>query len=206
MLPSPPPIPFAAYVWEVLSVGTAPSRRDAAFAALKKIPALTGDSIARVPQAKLEAAVALAGSMKEERLRALRAGADLFRRTPALVGDLGGHARRAIRAARRLPHLGRASSLRVLLFSRDLPVLPLDEHAIRVASRLGYAAGAAGRPPARVASVVRQALTRESGRDAAAFRLLSQYFTHHGVSTCTDAAPHCAVCPLAPECEWLRRQ
>jgi endonuclease III len=205
-LPVPPPLPFAVYVWEVLSVGTTPVRRDAAFAALKKIPALTSDAIGRVPQAKLEAAVALAGPMKDERIRALRAGSDVFRRNPSLAADLTGPAGRALRAVRRVPHLGRASSMRLLLFSGAASVLPLDEHALRVALRLGYAPGPADRPPARVLSLVRQALMRESGRESATLRLLSQYFTYHGLSTCTETAPHCSVCPLAHDCEWIRRQ
>jgi endonuclease III len=206
-LPSPPPLPFAVYVWEVLSVGTTPARRDAAFAALRKIPALTADAIARVPQAKLDAAVALAGSMKDERVRALRAGADLFRRVPSLAVDLAGPPGRALRAARRMPHLGRASSLRLVLFSGETALLPLDEHSLRVAVRLGYGAGTSDiAPPARLLRMVRQALMRESGRDVATLRLLSQYLTHHGLSTCTESAPHCTVCPLALDCEWIRRQ
>jgi endonuclease III len=205
-LPSPPSLPFAAYIWEVLSVGTTPTRRDAAFASLKRIPALTSDAIARVPQAKLEAAVALAGPLTDERVRALRAGADLVRRNPQVLAHLSGGGTRAFRAARRIPHLGRASSLRLLLFSGGAVVLPLDEHALRVALRLGYAPEAADRPPARIVSVVRQALMRESGREIAIIRALSQYFTHHGLSTCTESAPHCTVCPLAHDCEWIRKQ
>jgi hypothetical protein len=45
-LPSPPSDPFALYVWEVLSVGTTPARRDAAFNALRRVPALTPDAVA----------------------------------------------------------------------------------------------------------------------------------------------------------------
>jgi hypothetical protein len=167
---------------------------------------LTSDAIARVPQAKLEAAVAFAGPMKDERIRALRAGADVFRRNPSLASDLAGPAGRALRAVRRVPHLGVASSLRLVLYSGGAPVLPLDEHALRVALRLGYAPGVARHPPARVLRLTRQALMRETGRELATLRALSQYLTHHGLSTCTEAAPHCTVCPLAYDCEWIRRQ
>ena len=256
-LPAPPSLPFAVYAWEVLSAGTMPARRDAAFGALRQIRALTPDAIARVPQAKLEAAVALAGSLRDERIRALRAGADVFRRTPSFEEDLAaasggaahaqcatGASRRALRAARRLPHLGRASTLRLLLFTGALPVLPLDEHAFRVARRLGYASAPRGEhapprtsrqpgdpsaardehtlrptqrlghpsaarddmPLPRALSVVRQALTRETGHDVANLRAVTQYLTHHGLSTCTEASPHCGVCPIALDCEWVRRQ
>ena len=203
-LPSPPSLPFAVYVWEVLSVGTTPARRDAAFGALKRIPALTADAIARVPQAKLASAVAHAGPMQEERLRALRAGAGLFRRMPSLHEDLSGPPGRALRAAARVPHLGRASALRLVLYTGGTPVLPLDEHALRVARRLGY--GADWDHPMRQLRSVRGAVTAECGRAPETLKAVSRFFTHHGLSTCTDAAPHCAVCPLAADCEWLRHQ
>ncbi len=188
----------------MLSVAARPARRDAAFTSLKRVPALTADAVGRVPQAKLEAAVALAGPRRDERVRALRAGADLFRRDASIEADLGGPLRRALRAARRLPHLGHASSLRVLLFGGGQPVLPLDADALRVAIRLGY--GRDPGVPARAISLARQALLRESGREPAVLRTVSQYLTHHGLATCLEAAPHCTVCPLAPDCPWLRRQ
>ena len=209
-LSTPPPHPFAVYVWEVLSVGTTPSRRDAAFNALKRIPALTPDAVGRLPQAKLEAAVAHAGPMKDQRVRALRAGADLFRREPHLAGSLSGPLRAAVKASRRMPHLGRASALRILLFASGAPVLPLDEHALRVARRLGYgprdATLGADASLIRVLRATRQALTGETGRDVNTLRNVAQFLTHHGLTTCLETAPHCGVCPLAMDCEWIRRQ
>jgi endonuclease III len=220
-LPTPPSHPFGLYIWEVLSIATTPARRDAAFNALKRMPALTPDAIARLPQAKIEAAVAHAGAMKDERVRALRAGADAFRRTPAIVEGLAGSLRQAVKSTRMIPHLGRASALRMILFSTTTPVLPLDEHAFRVAQRLGYgrradlkvapheesaAADLQVGPTTRGLRITRQALVAEAGHDVETLRTLAQYFTHHGVATCTEAAPHCTVCPLAPDCEWLRRQ
>jgi endonuclease III len=199
----------------VLSLGALPARRDAAFNALKRIPALTADAVARVPRGKLESAVALAGSRKDERVRALRAGADLFRRTPSLLDDLHAPLPRAIRAARRIPYLGRASALRLLSLGGGHAVLPLDEHALRVARRLGYAASAKATAPGpafedestvRVLRLVRQALTRESNGSVESLQAISRYFTHHGLSTCTETSPHCNVCPLAMDCEWIRRQ
>jgi len=192
------------YVWEVLSVGTTPSRRNAAFLALKRIPALTPDAVARLPQAKLEAAVAFAGAMKHERVRALRAGADLFRRTPTLTDDITGPFRRAIRAVRRFPHLGRASSLRLLLYAGGHAVLPLDEHALRVGRRLGY--GIDDERPIRMLRATRRAILSECGREISVIRSVAEFLTHHGLLTCTETSPHCTVCPLAPDCEWLRKQ
>jgi endonuclease-3 len=215
-LPSPPSHPFSLYIWEVLSIGTTAARRDAAFNALRRVPALTPDAVARLPQAKLETAVGHAGTMKDERIRALRAGADVFRRNPLIVEELGGGLRRALRAARAIPHLGRASTLRLVLFSGGVPVLPLDEHAFRVARRLGYGqrsdlevgatSDAEVGPTTRLVRATRQSVMAEAGRDLDTLRALTLYFTHHGLATCTQVAPHCTVCPLAPDCEWLRRQ
>src|SRR5437588_11216934 len=83
-LPEPPRDPFTLFVWEVLSVHSTPRKRDAALAALKRIRALTPDAMWRAPQKKLEESVALAGPYREQRLKALRTGVDLFRRTPEL--------------------------------------------------------------------------------------------------------------------------
>ena len=84
VLPPPPRDPFALFVWEVLSFHSTPRKRDAAFVTLKRIRALTPDAMWRAPQAKLEASVGLAGPYREQRLRALRTGVDLFRRSPNL--------------------------------------------------------------------------------------------------------------------------
>jgi endonuclease III len=207
-LAGPPSRPFAIYVWEVLGHGTTPVRRDAAFAAIRRLPALTPDALGRAPRAKLEAAVAQAGPMQEERLQALHAGVDLFRREPALAEALTGPLLRALRAARRFPHLGRASSLRLLLFASHHPLVPLDEPALRVARRLGYGGCARedGPPTARAMRSVRRALAPTIGGELEIARASAVYLTHHGLTTCTEASPHCAVCPLAVDCEWLRHQ
>jgi endonuclease III len=207
-LPAPPSHPFALYVWDVLGRGTTPVGRNAGFAALKRLPALTPDALARAPRARLEAAVAHAGPLKEERLQALHAGIDLFRREPGLADALRGPLPRALRAARRVPHLGQASSMRLLLFAGGHPLVPLDEPALRVARRLGCGGsdGGAGPPTARVLRAVRHALAAGIRGDLDTAQTVSMYFTHHGLTTCTEASPHCAVCPVALDCEWLRHQ
>ena len=89
-LPPPPHDPFMLFVWEVLSVHSTPYRRDAALAALKRIPALTPDAMWRAPQKKLEESVTLAGPYTENRLTALRAGVEVFRRSPDLPAVIRG--------------------------------------------------------------------------------------------------------------------
>ena len=89
LLPSPPHGPFTLFVWEVLSVHSTPAKRDAAMAALKRIPALTPDAMWRAPQKKLEQSLVLAGPYLENRMRAMRAGVELFRKNPDLAAKIG---------------------------------------------------------------------------------------------------------------------
>src|SRR6059036_2387239 len=137
-LPRPPRDPFILFVWEVLSAHSNPRKRDAALAALKRIRALTPDAMWRAPQKKLEESVALAGPYSENRIRALRTGIDLFRRTPNLPAIIRGPLAAARRALKPLPQLGESGAHRMLLFAADHPILPVDARVSRVGRRLGY--------------------------------------------------------------------
>src|SRR5450759_1088637 len=105
-LPQPPRDPFTLFVWEVLSVHSTPRKRDAALTALKRIRALTPDAMWRAPQKKLEQSVALAGPYLEQRLRALRTGVDLFRRSPRITAVIKGPAPAALKALKPFPQMG----------------------------------------------------------------------------------------------------
>lgn len=196
--PSPPRDPFALYVWEVLNMHAAPMKRDAALAALRRIPALTPDSVWKTPLPKLEAALGLAGPYVDERVRALRAGADVFRRDPGMARAVTTSLLGGLRALKRLPSLGRAGSYRMLLFAAGRPVVPVSPALARTAMRLGYGTdeGAAGRQ----ARSVRRALERVLPADLDARRRALLMLEHHAQSTCLEHDPHCHVCPLAPDC------
>jgi endonuclease III len=204
LLPTPPHDPFALFVWEVLSAQAPTGRRDAAFAALKRARALTPDALWRTPPATLEAAVALAGAYREQRLQALSAAASLFRRRPRLSLAIAGPLPAARRALALLPQLGDAAAHRMLLYTGHRCVLPVDGRVHRVACRLGYAAAPFGARGA--AARTRRALSCELPRDPERIRRAAIYLTHHAGATCTESEPHCAVCPLLAECpEGTRR-
>jgi endonuclease III len=199
LLPSPPRDPFMLFVWEVLSMKSTPARRDAALGALKRARALTPDAVSRAPQAKLEAALALAGPYGEQRLRALRTGVDLFRRSPRLPAIIRGPLGAARRALKPLAQLGAAGARRMLLFAADQPVLPVDARVHRVALRLGY--GAPDPQFRKSARSVQRAMRAELPcRDVDALQRAVLYLSHHGAVMCTEADPHCTVCPLLPDC------
>lgn len=202
LLPAPPHDPFALLVWEVLSSHTTPGKRDAAFAALKRARALTPDSLWKAPQKALEAAVALAGPYREQRLQALRTGVSLFRRNPRLAAAIAGPLRTARRALKPLPQQGDGGAHRMLLFAAGHPVLPIDQHVQRVALRLGYAPAGLKRSPAALRHQLARVLPAGTGQLRRAFL----YLSHHGAATCTRSDPHCAVCPLLTECPEGRKR
>jgi endonuclease-3 len=197
-LPPPPRDPFTLFVWEVLSVHSAPHKRDAALAALKRIPALTPDSMWRAPQKKLEESVKLAGPYTENRLNALRTGAELFRRSPDLPKTIRGPLPAARRALKPFPQLGETGAHRMLLFAAGHPILPVDARVSRVGRRLGY--GTAAADFKKQARSVQDAMVRELTPSADAFRFAFLYLSHHGGATCTEGDPHCTICPLLKDC------
>jgi len=204
VLPSPPSDPFILFVWEVLSVHSTPRKREAALAALKRIRALTPDAMWRAPQKKLEDTVALAGPYSEQRLRSLRTGVDLFRRTPALPAIIKGPLAEARRALKPFPTLGEGGAHRMLLFAAGHRVLPVDARVSRVGLRLGY--GEAHADFKKKARSVQAAAERELSQTVGAYRTAYVYLSHHGAETCTEADPHCAVCPLLGDCPEGKRR
>jgi endonuclease III len=188
------------YVWEVLNFHAAPVKRDAALMALRRIPALTPDSIWKAVPKKLEAAVHLAGPYLDERIRTLRAGADLFRRHPELPRRIGGSLLDARRALRALPQLGLAGTHRMLLFGGAHSLIPADAHLTRVAVRLGYGTETAN--VRRQIRDVRKALIPRIGAGLDERRRVVTQLEHHGQSTCLEHDPHCHVCPLLADCPF----
>lgn len=203
-LPRPPRDPFTLFVWEVLSAHSAPRRRDAALDAFRRARMLTPDALWRAPQKKLEDNVKRAGAYTEQRLDALRSGAELFRRAPRLPDVIRGPIAAARRALKPLPQLGEAGAHRMLLFAADHLVLPADTGVGRVGRRLGYGAGA--RDARTQARSVRSDFIRELPRNVDAYRTAYLYFSHHSAATCTEREPHCAVCPLLGDCPYGRSQ
>jgi endonuclease III len=203
-LPGPPHDPFAMYVWEVMNFHSVPGKREAALAALRRIPALTPDSIWKAPAGKLEAAANLAGPYMDERVRALRAGADVFRRHPDLPRRVAGSVLQGRRALRVLPQLGESGTHRMLLYAGGHPILPVDSHLARVALRLGLAAAHA--KVRQQVRAVRRALGAALPPDLEARRRAVLILEHHGQATCAEFDPHCHICPLRTDCATGRER
>lgn len=202
-LPHPPADAFGVYLWEVLGTRTTAGRRDAALQALRRVPALTPDSVRKLGRGRLESIARLCGPFADERVSAIETGVDVFRRRRDFVDRLHGPLKQAWLAACDLPHLGEAGSARFLLFTSPHALVPVDEGLCRFAVRFGLAEP--GSNPRRLTRTVRRRLSAllPAGLDERRHALL--YLVHHTQSTCVEVQPHCAICPIADRCAEGRR-
>lgn len=195
--PTPPADLFQFLVWEILSHNALPARRDLAWQALKKIPALTPDAMFRAPSKDLLDALGIAGAHREEKLELIRATVGEFKRhRHVLYGETLRQAGllRARRALKHLPHVPLPTRSRALLFAAGYEVLPIDAEMMRVAGRL------MGQPDTRHRPAVRRWLMARVSAEIEALRDAVVYLRHHARNTCVPVAPHCGVCPLRADC------
>lgn len=222
LLAHPPAEPFQFFLWEILSRDALPARRDLAWQALRRIPALTPDSVFRAPTKALLDAVGQAGSHRDERVELIRATVGEFKRhRDEFDADRMREARllKAARTFQRLEHLSKDVRDRALLFAAGHAVLPTDDGIARVVARLeGTAHEAAGAELstlrrhqwapalARQRRTARRSLADTLPRDVETYREAVVYLRHHAHQTCVAVGPHCGVCPLAPSCESVQRR
>jgi endonuclease III len=202
-LPHPPDDPFGVYLWEVLGARTTGGRRDAALQALRRVPAMTPDSVRKLGRGRLEAVARLCGPFVDERISAIETGVDVFRRRRDFAGELHGPLKQAWLAAGDLPHLGEAGSARLLLFASPHALVPVDEGLSRFAVRFGLAAADANFR--KLTRTVRRRVSALLSPEIDQRRLAVLYLTHHTQSTCVSVQPHCAICPVRSECAEGRR-
>ena len=206
----PPEDLFPFIVWEVLSDHTAPGRRDLAWTALRKIPALTPDAMFRAPAKELADAVALAGAPREDVLARLRAIVDTFKRRRDVLDDAAirrGSLLVAARALRGITQVEVSVQRRALLYVTDLAVMPADDDVARVIQRLttpmdlsAAVRGIASRTRARLRRQARRWLTEQLATAHDARRTAVTYLRHHARQTCVAVGPHCTICPLSQTC------
>jgi endonuclease III len=200
-LAHPPADLFGFFVWEVISQGALPARRDLAWLALKRIPALTPDAMFRAPAKALHEAVGHVTHHRDERIDVLKAGVGELRRNRDLPDWMDQGVVKAARAVWRLPHLDGAARARALLFVGGYPVLPVDEGTARVVERITAAAPVIHGLRARIRRA-RRVLAAEVPPDLELRRTLALYFSHHAARACTEVSPHCQVCPLKDRCAY----
>ena len=199
-LAPPPGDAFGVFLWSVLGMRTTDGRRDAALTALRKVPAMTPDSVRRLGRGRLESIVRLCGPFVDERLTAIETGVDVFRRRRDFGAELAAPLRQAWLATRDLPHLGEAGAARLLLFASPHAIVPVDQAICRFAVRFGITPARAS--ARRLSRETRRALSRSLPGEITARRQAVQYLAHHAQLTCIEGDPHCGVCPLAGQCAY----
>jgi endonuclease III len=200
-LASPPRDLFAFFVWEVVSARTLPARRDIAWQAIKRIPALTPDSMFRVARDDLKGAIEGLGGF-EERFDALRAISGHVRRHRELPAVVAGPLLRATRALADVPHLTPSTQVRALFFAGGHAVAAVDDQVARVVGRLHGATEPGGNRRRRVA---RRHLSSSFGTDRDRLGQALVLLGHHAGHACAEHTPHCTVCPLRPGCAFAAR-
>lgn len=195
-LAPPPRDLFGFVVWEILSARTLPARRDLAWTALKRLPALTPDAVFRAATADLQQALAMLPG-RDERIDDLRAASGHLRRHRDLEARVAGPLPGAVRVLADMPGLPPAARVRALLFAGAHAVAPADDGIVRVVARLRGLAEASPRGLRRRA---RRALALDCAGDVELLRQATVVLAHHAAHACADTAPHCGLCPLAAGC------
>ena len=201
--PTPPADLFQFFVWEILSEHALPARRDLAWQALRRIPALTPDAMFRAPSKDLLDAIGISGPHREEKLERMRAVVGEFRRhRDELRNERLAESRlvTAWRSLRRLDHMPAASRERALLFAVGRQVLAMDEDAQRVVARL------MGQPHNPRRPAAKRWLADRLQAEAASYRDANIYLRHHAQHTCLKVGPHCGICPLRHDCPSVERR
>ena len=203
-----PPSPlFQFVVWELLSEHAPTGRRDLAWNALRKIPALTPDAMFRAPVKELTDAVALSGASRDELVNRLRGVVDSFKRHRESLDEArlqGAGPIAASRALRAVTQVNDEVRRRALLFSLGFVLMPVDDDGSRVICRLIEPLDLAATARLHRRRQLRdrrkaRAWLMSTNKDVDPKELLT-YLRHHGRHTCLAVAPHCGVCPLAPDC------
>jgi endonuclease-3 len=190
--------PLDELVLTILSQNTSDRNCERAYASMReRFP--TWERVRDAPTAELERVLRPGGlaAQKAPRiqavLRELSAGGapDLGRLAGMSPDD-------AIARLTALPGVGPKTASCVLLFSLGVPVMPVDTHVHRVASRLGLI------PPRMGAGPAHALLTRETppARMLEAHLLLIR----HGRATCGARRPRCGGCVLLDLCPYGRGQ
>lgn len=201
-----PPIsdPFALILYENVAYLADDARREEAFRLLKERTGLAPARILAAPRELLQD-VTGRGILPGGRAEKLREIASIA--LEEFGGDLGAVVRRppkeAAKALRKFPSIGEPGAEKILLFSRQIPVLALESNGLRVLLRIGY-----GKEEKSYAASYRSAQRGAAPEAPGGFDALiegHQLLRRHGQELCRRSSPLCERCPVARECDYYRK-
>lgn len=187
--------PVAELVRTILSQNTNDRNRDVAFDRLtEKFPSWEG--VRDAPTRQVEIALRPGGLAKTKAPRIQ----EVLRRIgdpPDLEWLKAAPRDEAIEWLCNLPGVGRKTAACVLIFTWDLPEMPVDTHVHRVGGRLGLF-----RPDASFEEAHDEMLAITPPEDAYEFHI---NLIRHGRTVCRPK-PKCGECGLARMCPWRKAQ
>lgn len=180
-------------VLTILSQNTSDRNSDLAYARMReRFP--TWEDVRDAPEAELVEALRPGGLAVQKAPRIQAVLRDLEELDLEWLGGLP--VDEAMRWLVALPGVGPKTASCVLLFSLDVPVMPVDTHIHRIALRVGLV------PAGTTADAAHALLTEMTppGRMLEAHLLLIR----HGRTTCTARRPRCEECVLLDLCDYGR--
>jgi endonuclease-3 len=188
--------PVSELVLTVLAQNTADTNSHRAFVALRERYA-TWDDVLEAPTDELVDVIRPGGLAPTKgrriqhilaEIRDARGGWDL-----SFLADMPVAEARAWLTA--LPGIGRKTASIVLLFCFGMPVVPVDTHVHRVASRIGLI-------PAKTDVTRAHDLLEEAIEPADAYAVHVDLI-RHGRDTCRAPRPICGICPVTEFCDYF---
>ena len=180
-------------VLTILSQNTSDRNSEHAYARMReRFP--TWEDVRDAPETELVEALRPGGLAVQKAPRIQAALRDLDRLDLEWLGGLP--ADEAMRWLVALPGVGPKTASCVLLFSLDVPVMPVDTHIHRIALRVGLV------PAGTTADAAHALLTEMTPPD----RMLEAHLLliKHGRTTCTARRPRCEECVLLDMCDYGR--
>ena len=180
-------------VLTILSQNTSDRNSEHAYARMReRFP--TWEDVRDAPETELVEALRPGGLAVQKAPRIQAALRNLDRLDLEWLGDL--RADEAMRWLVALPGVGPKTASCVLLFSLDVPVMPVDTHIHRIALRVGLV------PAGTTADAAHALLTEITPPD----RMLEAHLLliRHGRTTCTARRPRCEECVLLDLCDYGR--
>ena len=180
-------------VLTILSQNTSDRNSEHAYARMReRFP--TWEDVRDAPETELVEALRPGGLAVQKAPRIQAVLRDLDRLDLEWLG--GVPADEAMRWLVALPGVGPKTASCVLLFSLDVPVMPVDTHIHRIALRVGLV------PAGTTADAAHALLTEMTPPD----RMLEAHLLliRHGRTTCTARRPRCEECVLLDMCDYGR--
>jgi len=184
---------IAELVRTVLSQHTSDLNRDRAFESLRKrFP--NWEEVREAPVTEVEEAIRSGGLAKQKAPR-IQAIFDRLGEHPDLDWIKTAPREESLAYLTSLPGVGRKTAACVLMFTWDLPEIPVDVHVYRVGGRLGLFA-----PKASFEHAHDEMLAIVDPEDAYEFHM---NLIRHGREVCRPM-PRCGECRLRRMCPWYR--